>query len=223
MGKKMGVNEKVAAARARKEEAKQTAKAQAAKASEDAAWAKYENPKGKKDVKKEEEERKRQEAAAKKAELKKLAAEEEAAMANLGKPKSGPKPGKVTAHQLYLQKEAEKRRQAQQAAAGLDENKRTVTEEDYAAQVDVEIDNRAAVAVDARSVDAALSQLSIGGDSTSDRHPEKRAKAAWKEYYERELIRMKEEKPGLKLMQYKSRIFENWQRSPENPRNQVAK
>jgi hypothetical protein len=31
---------------------------------------------------------------------------------------------------------------------------------------------------------------------------------------------MKEELPGLKLSQYKERIFEQWKRSPENPDNQ---
>lgn len=29
-----------------------------------------------------------------------------------------------------------------------------------------------------------------------------------------------QEKPGLRLMQYKSMIFERWQRDPRNPRNQ---
>jgi len=33
------------------------------------------------------------------------------------------------------------------------------------------------------------------------------------------LPEMKEEKPGLKLMAYKSKIFDEWQKSPENPRN----
>jgi len=80
----------------------------------------------------------------------------------------------------------------------------------------------------------------------------RRAKAAWEAYYEKMLPEMKEDKPGLKLMQYKSRIFEMWlvamhkqvtpfllivivsliplhdsfecrQRSPENPRNQPKK
>lgn len=50
---------------------------------------------------------------------------------------------------------------------------------------------------------------------------DRRAKAAWEAYFETELARMKEEKPGLRLMQYKSMIFENWQRSPLNPRNQL--
>ena len=42
-------------------------------------------------------------------------------------------------------------------------------------------------------------QLNLG----EDRHPEKRAKALFNQYFERRLPEMKEEKPGLKLMQYK--------------------
>lgn len=49
----------------------------------------------------------------------------------------------------------------------------------------------------------------------------RRAKAAWEAYYEEQLVVLKEDKPGLRLMQYKSMIFENWQRSPLNPRNQA--
>jgi hypothetical protein len=32
---------------------------------------------------------------------------------------------------------------------------------------------------------------------------------------------MKSEHPGLKLSQYKERIFSNWQSSPQNPKNTV--
>lgn len=47
------------------------------------------------------------------------------------------------------------------------------------------------------------------------------AKALYNAYYERELVAMKEDLPGLKLSQYKDRIFENWKKSPENPANQA--
>lgn len=48
----------------------------------------------------------------------------------------------------------------------------------------------------------------------------RRAKALWNAFFEARLPEMKEEKPGLKLQQYKARIFDEWQRSKENPRNQ---
>lgn len=45
----------------------------------------------------------------------------------------------------------------------------------------------------------------------------------WETFYAEQLPIMKAEKPGLKQMQYKNRIFEQWMRSPLNPRNQQPK
>lgn len=47
--------------------------------------------------------------------------------------------------------------------------------------------------------------------------------ALYNAYYEAQLPIMKEELPGLKLSQYKDRIFEMWKKSPENPANQATK
>lgn len=119
-------------------------------------------------------ERKRAEAAAKKAEAKRLAAEEEAAMANLGKKKAAAKPQKVTAYELSLQAEADRKRREQAALEHANNQRKLVSEEDYAAQVEVENQNREDVVVDASSLDSALKQLAVGGDgSPADRHPEK--------------------------------------------------
>jgi len=67
-------------------------------------------------------------------------------------------------------------------------------------------------------IDSALSSLNIQKDK--DQHPEKRMKAAYKAYEEKMLPVMKEEYPGLKLSQYKEKIFTSWKKSPENPMNQ---
>ncbi|KAJ2255028.1 hypothetical protein GGI13_001830 [Coemansia sp. RSA 455] len=53
-----------------------------------------------------------------------------------------------------------------------------------------------------------------------DRHPERRARAAYHVYEEREIDRLKSENPGLRLSQIKDLIFKAWQKSPENPLNQ---
>jgi hypothetical protein len=45
--------------------------------------------------------------------------------------------------------------------------------------------------------------------------------ALYNAYYERQLPIMKEDLPGLKLSQYKDRIFEAWKKSSENPANQA--
>ncbi len=47
-------------------------------------------------------------------------------------------------------------------------------------------------------------------------------KAAWKAFEERTLVQLKQDKPGLKMSQYKEHIWRLWQKSPENPLNQAA-
>jgi hypothetical protein len=222
-----GVNEKAEAAKDRKNANKSAKSAQQKEQAEEDEWAAHANPKGKKDVKREEEQRKKEEAAAKKAELRRLQEQEEAEMANLGKKKANPKAGKVTAHELHLLKESQKKEFEKKRTEKSNIDRRQLTEEEYSALVEIENRNKEGDAVvDARSVEAALQQLNIsggGGEGDDDRHPEKRAKAAWNAYYEEMLPVMKEEKPGLRLMQYKSMIFDKWQKDPRNPRNQLNK
>jgi hypothetical protein len=76
--------------------------------------------------------------------------------------------------------------------------------------------------IDVTGLEEALSGLAAatGSGKGEDMHPEKRMKALYNAYYERELVQMKEDHPGLKLSQYKERIFENWKKSAENPSNQ---
>ncbi|CAN0096401.1 unnamed protein product [Scytosiphon promiscuus] len=75
----------------------------------------------------------------------------------------------------------------------------------------------------ASGIDAAIGSLSLegGAGGAAEKHPEKRMKAALAAYEERELPALKEEKPGLKLRQYKQMIFEQFQKSPENPINRA--
>ena len=73
---------------------------------------------------------------------------------------------------------------------------------------------------DARGLDAAVGLLDINGGK-GDEHPERRQKAAYNAYYESALVLMREDHPGLKLSQYKERIFDAWKTSPDNPKNQM--
>ncbi|PNH11365.1 Coiled-coil domain-containing protein 124 [Tetrabaena socialis] len=50
----------------------------------------------------------------------------------------------------------------------------------------------------------------------------KEAEAAWKAYEERTLAVLKQEKPGLKMSQYKDMMWKTWQKSPDNPINQTT-
>lgn len=75
--------------------------------------------------------------------------------------------------------------------------------------------------LDVTGIEAGISVLSTG-DELPDNHPEKRQKALHNAYVEKMLPVMKKEYPGLKLSQYKERIFEMWKTSPENPRYVAA-
>jgi len=64
-----------------------------------------------------------------------------------------------------------------------------------------------------------LAAAESGGPSlkVDDKHPERRMKAAWLRYYERELPLIREEFKSLKLSQHKDMLWRKWQKSPENP------
>lgn len=53
-------------------------------------------------------------------------------------------------------------------------------------------------------------------------HPERRFKAAFAAYKDRELPIMRKERPGLRLNQYEELIFKEFKKSPENPFNQAT-
>lgn len=77
----------------------------------------------------------------------------------------------------------------------------------------------------ARNIDDAISALQIvsGKDTDkADRHPERRFKAALRGYEERRLPEIKDERPGLRLNQYKDLIYKEFEKSSENPFNQVS-
>jgi hypothetical protein len=72
-------------------------------------------------------------------------------------------------------------------------------------------------AVEARSVEDAIATLTV--DSKVEKHPEKRMKACYLEYEARELPRLKQENPNLRLSQLKQILKKDWMKSPENPMN----
>lgn len=73
--------------------------------------------------------------------------------------------------------------------------------------------------VDARTVDEAIAVLSVSKEAV-DKHPEKRMKAAYTAFEERELPRLKAENPNLRLSQVKQLLRKEWMKSPDNPMNQ---
>jgi len=76
------------------------------------------------------------------------------------------------------------------------------------------------VLVNARSVEEALDHLGVN-DTPTDKHPEKRLKAAFLAYESVQLPILRQENPSLKLSQLKELLWKQWQKAPENPLNQA--
>ncbi|KAK9473372.1 uncharacterized protein V1510DRAFT_363593 [Dipodascopsis tothii] len=194
-GKKNVENSKKAAGNARKADAaaaKQAAADQRSEEADAAEWSKG----SKSNAKKADAEAKKADAARKKAEREALLAEEMAALPT--KPKGGP--AKV---------------RGQDKVAGKRANK-----------IDDFLSNKDDVGLSASGIDDALDALDIstgkGGNVGVERHPERRFKAAYAAYEERRLPQLKEEHKGLRLNQMKDLIRKEFERSEENPFNQVS-
>eukprot|EP00934_Nitzschia_sp_Nitz4_P000895 Nitzschia sp. Nitz4//scaffold30_size153850//136627//137382//NITZ4_002798-RA/size153850-processed-gene-0.24-mRNA-1//1//CDS//3329547324//895//frame0 len=79
--------------------------------------------------------------------------------------------------------------------------------------------NRAAMEDNlASGIDGALQSLNV----SSSGQPITSAKALYKAFEDIMLPQVKEDYPGLKLSQYKEKVFNLWKKAPENPANQVA-
>ena len=177
------------------------------------ARAKADAAKAKADAKKEAE-------AAEAAELAKMNKANKAGSAG---PKRSVSSGKITQHQLAKAAAADKDAAAAEASARKLASRREVGHEDYASALeahDPSAHREAGEAeIDARSLTEAVSALGLvdspGGEG--EKHPERRAKAAYAAYCDRELPRLREEKPGLKLQQYKDMMWRAWQKDPANP------
>ena len=74
--------------------------------------------------------------------------------------------------------------------------------------------------LEARTVEEAIDVLSVSQASAVDKNPEKRQKAAYAAFEEREMPRLKAENPNLRQSQVKQLIRKSWLKSPENPLNQ---
>lgn len=194
MAGKKGDNSKKAAGNARKAEAA-ASKAAVEESRLEAAEADKWSKGAKSNAKRETEAAKKAEQARKKAEKDALLREEEASIGGRDEPKKSKTPVKKS--------------------RGLD-----------LSQLD---DNDSpAATLNATGIDNALDALDLtaGSDGTAaiDKHPEKRFAAAYAKYEERRLQEMKADGSGvgLRLEQRKQRIRKEFDKSPENPFNQVT-
>ncbi|GLB35563.1 putative DUF1014-domain-containing protein [Lyophyllum shimeji] len=216
-----GANAKKESGRAKKAENEANKKAQAAaekERKEAEAWsAGSKTPKTSQEAKEE----KRKAELARKAENARLLAEEEAAAP--AKVKAPPKAGAKA--KAAAQKPAGPGAIAAGgglAAAGDLSPKAEIPPEKR------EVESYAATGIDnaldlLEVVTAKMDKASIGQQAAGiERHPERRFKAAFEAYQERELPKLKVEHPGLRLQQYKDLLYKQFQKSPENPFNQTV-
>eukprot|EP01102_Stenamoeba_stenopodia_P011992 TRINITY_DN3731_c0_g1_i2.p1 TRINITY_DN3731_c0_g1~~TRINITY_DN3731_c0_g1_i2.p1 ORF type:complete len:257 (+),score=100.98 TRINITY_DN3731_c0_g1_i2:59-772(+) len=234
MPKKFGQNTKAAEAKARKEDVKRTTNEKIRKEKEDALWADDDPRIAKQAAKKKAEDEKKAEAARKRAEKKALEEKEQAELSKL-KPKQPPP--KVTRAEIEKQTEKEKAKAKATTSSTTTTTSSSSTslsstdndEEDWEAGLEKNINHLireeqakhgADALIDARSVEEALSGLGV--TDGKDKHPEKRLKAAYLAYESANLPVLRQENPGLKLSQYKEMLWKQWQKSPENPLNQIA-
>ncbi|KAG9121407.1 hypothetical protein FRC07_002660 [Ceratobasidium sp. 392] len=156
--------------------------------------------------------------AARKAENARLLAEEEAAAPS--KPKVAPKAGKGKAKPPPPKPAGPGAIAAGGGLASVETPKPEKGEEEL-------VESFAATGIDnaldlLEVVNAKTDKASVGQQAAEiERHPERRFKAAFEAYQERELPRVKEEHPGLRLNQYKDLLFKQFQKSPDNPFNQT--
>ncbi|KAK9458923.1 uncharacterized protein V1516DRAFT_681530, partial [Lipomyces oligophaga] len=197
MAPKKGENSKKAAGNARKAEAAAAKKSAADKVladAEDREWSKG----SKSNAKKEADDAKKAEAARKKKERDEMLKEEMATLPT--KPKGTSTRG-------------------QDKVAGR-----------RAGKIDDFLSNKDPITLNASNIDDALDALSISGAGAGskgakdgvERHPERRYKAALLAYEERRLPEVKEEHKGLRLNQMKDLIKKEFDKSEENPFNQVT-
>ena len=72
-------------------------------------------------------------------------------------------------------------------------------------------------------VTAKMDKASVGSQAAGlEKHPERRFKAAYEAYEQRELPNARADHPGLRLQQYKELLFKQFQKAPENPFNQTT-
>ncbi|KAK9774798.1 hypothetical protein SCAR479_08618 [Seiridium cardinale] len=135
-----------------------------------------------------------------------------------------------------VKKEEQARKKAEKAALEAEEakntpsggpkNSKTAVKKTGRGTLDLSQLDAAMPALNASGIDNALDALGVAGNSQDkiDKHPERRFKAAYAAYEERRLTEMESDGSGagLRLNQKKDRIRKEFEKSPDNPFNQVT-
>ena len=202
MPKKFGVNTKKEEARERKKQKKKDEKEKREKEAEDEYWRE-------KDPKILEKQRLKEE----------LKKEEEETLAKKKKnqPVSGPTKKQIQQYeeeriqQLLKKKEKEEDEKEHNPNDDIDVEKEFVNENYGKLEKKTE---KGVDIIEATGLDSALQEIKL---EDYDKHPEKRMKQAWNDYFEKQLPIFKEQYPNLKRQQYINMIQKEFKTAPENP------
>nr|SVE92772.1 EOG090X0J63 [Megafenestra aurita] len=206
-----GENSKVAAARARKDATKDAERKKKEDKEQEEFWKDDDKNVQKKLQRKDEKEKKKADLLAKKTELKSLAEQEMESI------KVAPKQASSKISRLQIQAELEKR---EAAAKGRGSAPKVVPVESLESPIPENINRVVIDGEVASSVDEAIKVLRINDNGADiERHPEKRMKAAYTAFEEKNLPRLREENPNMRLSQVKQMLHKEWLKSPENPLN----
>jgi hypothetical protein len=230
MGRSGGGNTKVMAANAKKAEAqaaKDAVKAKEQEKKDAAAWAVGSNQRG----------ASRQQAAADKqaekmrrdAEKKALEAEEDAAASKVMKPKKKKKDKDDVSALLMAGLDGGKKKKKVPVTKSAEKEKLSalrLAQEEAMRKKGVVLQNDDLLRANknrqmeeegsATGLDNALNMLGM-----EEKEKSKNLKVLFNEFSERETPKVRADNPGLKLSQVKERVFRAWEKSPDNPKNQV--
>ncbi len=231
MGRSGGGNTKVMAANAKKAEAqaaKDAVKAKEQEKKDAAAWAVGSNQRGASKAQAAAD--KQAERMRRDAEKKALEAEEDAAASKVMKPKKKKKDKDDVSALLMagLDGGKKKKKAAAPDAKNVEKEKQTalrLAQEEAMRKKGVVLQgddlmranrNRDATEDSATGLDNALNMLGV-----EEKEKSKNLKVLFNEFSERETPKVRADNPGLKLSQVKERVFRAWEKSPDNPKNQV--
>ena len=217
MPKKFGTNTKKEEARERKKQKKKDEKEKAEREAEDEYWREkdpkiLEKQREKKRKEKEKEEKQKEKQRLKE-ELKKE--EEEILSKKKTNQVSAPTRKQIQEYeqerieQLKKEKEEEEKKKTQTEEINLDEE---FVNENYN-KLNKKTESGIGI-IEASGIENALQEISL---EEYDKHPEKRMRAAWNAFFEKQLPIYKENYPNLKRQQYINMIQKEFKTSPDNP------
>ena len=221
MPKKFGTNTKKEEARERKKQKKKDEKERKEKEAEDEYWREKDPKILEKQAEKKRKEREKEEKQREKQRLKEeLKKEEEEALNSKKKSKnqvSAPTRKQIQQYEeeriqkLLKEKEHKEDEKDHNPNDDIDVEKEFVNE-NYG-KLEKKTDQGVDI-IEATGLDSALQEMNL---EDYDRHPEKRMRQAWNDYFEKQLPIFKEQYPNLKRQQYIQMIQKEFKTSPDNP------